>query len=97
MNLDRDLADPQLETDLLVEPAGDHQAHHFPLAGHQPIETLVQFRAFPGVLTRSAVALKGLLNRVQKILIAEGLGEEFRSAGFHRAHPHLMRDMTPEQ
>jgi hypothetical protein len=56
-----------------------------------------EFRNFPGVLERSAILLKGLLNRVQKILIAEGLGEEFRSAGFHRAHPHLMRDMTPEQ
>ena len=97
MNLDRDLADPQLETDLLVEPAGDHQAHHFSFARRQRIEPLAEFRNFPGVLERSAILLKGLLNRVQKILIAEGLGEEFRSAGFHRAHPHLMRDMTPEQ
>jgi hypothetical protein len=86
MNFDSDLADPQLETDLLVKQAGDNQAHHFPLAGRQRIETLAQFRNFPAVLARSAVALKGLLNRFQEILIAERLGEEFRRPGFHGAH-----------
>ena len=46
MNFDRDLAGPQFTRDLLVEQAGDNQAHHFPLARGQRIEPLAQFCNF---------------------------------------------------
>src|ERR1700731_2692296 len=92
-----DLAVAQLEADLLVKPAADNEAHHFPLAGRQRVETGPQFCNFLRVTPRRAVALKGLLNRVQKILIAEGLGKEFRRPGFHGAHRHRDVAVTSDE
>jgi hypothetical protein len=63
----------------------------------QRVETLAQFRNFLQVPPRRAVALKGLLNRVQEILIAEGLGKEFRRPGFHSPHRHRDVAVTSDE
>ena len=82
MHLGSDFAHPKLGGNLLVHQSGRYQPDDFLLTGGQAIEEGAQFR--DGNFSRStlAVAFERDLNRVEKILIAERLGQEFDGAAF---------------
>jgi hypothetical protein len=56
IDLDGHLAETHLEPDLLVEIAGDHEAHDFPFARRQGIEARLELCGERVVLASSAVA-----------------------------------------
>src|SRR6202045_29277 len=76
MDFYRDFADADLVGNLLVETAGCDQGHYLTLAGREGLEARPQ----PGesflVLQPGTVVHKAELDRVQQILVAEGLGQE---------------------
>src|SRR5262249_47726416 len=92
MDLDGHLAETHLESDLLVEIAGDHEAHDFPFARRQGIEARLELRGERVLLASSAVAFNSGLYCVEHFLLVERLGQEFNCAGFHS--PHRNRDIT---
>ncbi len=73
---------------MLVEHAGDHEGHHFLLARGQRLITLVQGVDLGLLLSRRAVPLKGLLNRVQQILIPKRFRQKFHGSRFQRFNGH---------
>src|SRR5438045_3184181 len=82
------LAEPDLVGDLLVETASRHQGHHLTLAGGEGLEARPQPGQGLFVLQPSAVARDALLDRVEQILVAEGLGQELDRSALHRPDGH---------
>src|SRR5688500_9546856 len=76
VDLDRALARTQLSCDLLVEEPCHHERHHFPLARSQPTISTAQLGDLGPLLARVAVTFERLLNRVEQLLVTEGLGQE---------------------
>src|SRR5258707_11335577 len=94
MNLDGDLADPELKSDLLIEHTRNHQAHDFALARAQGLVTFSQ----PGIVTLLAapdsVAIQSLLDCVQQVLVVERLGQKLHGTRFHGLHRHRNVSVT---
>src|SRR5258706_11560126 len=89
MHLDRCLAGAQIGGDLFVEPALNDQCHHFLFARTERFVTLKQLYLLRPLRPGHTVAINGLLDRVQEILIAKWFGEEFHGPSLHGAYRHL--------
>jgi len=61
---------------LLVEPAGDDQLHHLPLASGQFVKPLVQLGDEFLFGTEGAILLQRHFNGIEEVLIVEGLGKK---------------------
>ena len=88
VDLDGDLAQPQFAGDLLVHQAGGDEAHHLAFALGQAVEACSYVRQALLVLSPAAIAFDRRGDRVQHVLIAEGLGQEIDRAGFHGLDRH---------
>src|SRR6516162_67102 len=83
-----DLADADIEGDLLVETAGHHQGHDFALAGGERLKPRPQRGDCLFVLQPCAIAREAQLDRVQQVLIAERLGQELDRSSLYRLDGH---------
>src|SRR5262245_54350540 len=83
-----DLTDADFEGDLLVQAAGHDQCHHLPLTRGQGLKARFQFGEYLLVLQPRAIARQAQLDRVQQVLIAEWLGQEFDRASLYRPDRH---------
>ncbi|HEX9405189.1 MAG TPA: hypothetical protein VF917_12215, partial [Steroidobacteraceae bacterium] len=91
MNLHRHLAQSELGGDLLVRAPDDDKSHDVPLALGQGGVALPQIGDERGVPAPVPIALDRRLNRIEHVLIPEGLGQEVEGAGLHcpNAHPDI--------
>src|SRR5262249_44825494 len=83
VRLDGNLADAELETDLLVEEACNHQRHDFLLARAERCMPLAQHLQLHCVMDRKAAALDRITYGIQEGFIAEGLCKELDSSSLH--------------
>jgi len=88
MNLYCVFGGSNLSRNLLVEPARDDHGDDFPLSRCQRFEALPQHCNFRFSLTSGPIPLQRDLNRIQQILIAEWLSEEFNGSRLHGSHRH---------
>src|SRR5713226_5154110 len=88
MDLHGDFAGPELRSYLLIEHARNHQAHDLALACGQRLEALSQLGKLTLPLARHPVAIQSLVDRIQQVLVPEGLGQELHGTGFHGPHRH---------
>src|SRR5580700_9090932 len=88
MDLYGDFAGSKFRGYLLVEHPGNHQAHDLALACGEQLVALSQLVKLSLPLARLPVAIQSLVDRIQQILIPEGLGQELHRAGFHGPHGH---------
>ena len=88
VQLDGRFAGPQRASDLFIGKAPNHQPHYFPLSRAQPFVALPQLRYLGPLLSRPPVLIDGLLDRIQKVLVAERLGEKLHRAGFDSPNRH---------
>src|SRR6266480_1091682 len=84
----RDFADAELATDLLVQPAGDHQVHDLPFATGEGRVTVSYSPYPPPAIQCSAAALDGLADGAQQDVVAEWLRQELDSSPLHRLDGH---------
>src|ERR1022692_4773754 len=88
LDLHGDFAGPKLKGDLFVEHAGNNQTHDLTLTRGQRLIVLPQFGKLTLLMASDAIAIEGLLNRIQQILVNEWLGQELHGAGFDGFHRH---------
>src|SRR5881396_2323219 len=84
----RDFADAELATDLLVQPAGDHQVHDLPFAMGEGRVTLSDCPYLRLAIQGSPAALDGLADGAQQDVVAEWLRQELDSSPLHRLDRH---------
>src|SRR6266699_3570305 len=94
MDLHGDFAGPKLISDLLIEHARNHQFHDLALAWGERLVALSQPTELTLLLAGHTIAVQSLVDCVQQVLIAEGLGKELHCAGFHRLHRHRNVSVT---
>src|SRR2546430_5733030 len=80
----RDFADAELATDLLVQPAGDHQVHDLPFATGEGRVTVSDCPYLRLATQCSAAALDGLPDGAQQDVVAEWLRQELDGSPLHR-------------
>src|SRR5262245_39743613 len=73
MELDGDLADPEIESDLLVHRAGDHKMQHLPFAHGECFIKGKALRRYAGNRPSGDVGGDGCRHRVKKSLVAHRL------------------------
>ena len=88
MHLHRHLAQIELGRDLFVRTTGHDEREHFPLAHRQRGEARLQFGDGAVLLAPNAVALDCDLDRVEQLLLTQGLRQEFDGAQLHCPHGH---------
>jgi len=76
VRLDRDLRDPELAADLLVEQPADDQRHDFPLAETQGCIAVSERRFLRLASEGLLAAMERVHDSAQQGLIAKGLGQE---------------------
>src|SRR5580698_6383137 len=74
MPLDRDLADPELAADLLVQLAGNDQVHHLPLTAAECFITVTQRACLGFGVKRDLTVLNRLGGRTQKLVAVDHHG-----------------------
>src|ERR1700677_2852785 len=94
LDLHRNFARSKLRCYLLIEHARNHQAQDLALTRSQRLVTLSQVGKLALLLARHPVAVQSLVNRIQEILIAKRLREEFHRPGFHSLDGHRNISMT---
>src|SRR5216684_9029943 len=97
MDLHGDFAGPELRSYLLIEHARNHQAHDLALACGQRIVPLSQLGKLTLLLARHPVAIQSLVDRIQQVLIPEGLGQELYRTGFHGLNRHRNISMASDE
>src|SRR5580704_13489689 len=88
MDLHGDFAGPEIRGYLFIEHPGNHKTHDLALACGQRLVTFSQLSKLGLPLPRYAVTIQGLIDRIQQVLVTEGLGQELHGAGFHGSHRH---------
>ncbi len=88
MDLHRHLAQLEMSCNLFVPAAADDERKDFSFARGQRIEALPQFGNNTGLKPPGAIALDPRLDRIEQMLLMQGLGQELDGAGFHRPHRH---------
>src|SRR5882724_8966289 len=88
VDFDSGLAGAKLSGYLLIEQSCDHEPHHLPFAWRERVKASAQYFNLRPLLARLAIALQRLLNGVEQVLIAEGLGQKLHCPGFHSLHSH---------
>src|SRR5262245_39851468 len=74
LNLYRALAGPDFTSNLPVEQAGNNQAHHLALSWREPFIPPAQVRGISQLRAAQAIALNGLRDGVEEVLVTKGLG-----------------------
>src|SRR5438105_14538025 len=97
LDLHGDFAWPELKTYLLVEHARNHQAHDLALACGEQLVAFSQLAKLALLLPCCLIAIQGLMDRIQQVLVAEGLGQELHRARFHGLHGHWNISMTSDE
>src|SRR4029077_4243719 len=82
------LAGSEFVGDLLIEQSGNHESHNLPLSCGQIVIAFLQFVHLGLLLSRGAVTLEGLLNRVQEILVPERFRQKFHGTRLQRLDRH---------
>src|ERR1700682_1527537 len=75
----------------------NYQDHNFALASGQQLVPLSQLAKLALLLAHHPVAIQGLMDRIQQVLIAEWLGEKLYRTGFHGLHTHGNISMTGDK
>src|SRR5271166_6717882 len=88
MDLHRHLAQLELTRDLFVWTAGDDERQDLLFARRQSIEALPQLGNKLGLLAPGAITLDPRLDRIEQLLLAQGLGQKLDGTGFHCLHRH---------
>ena len=88
MNLNRALADIQIDGDNLVGLAVHHHCHHFALARRELVVAAANHLHFPQLLTIFRVLSNGLLDLVEQFLFPVGLLHKVHSALLHGLYRH---------
>src|SRR4029077_5066880 len=73
---------------LFIEHPGNDKAHDLTLACGQRLVAFSQLSKLSLPLTGDPVTIQGLMDRIEQVLVAEGLGQELHRAGFHGPHRH---------
>ncbi len=97
MDFHGDFAGPELKSYLLIEHARNDQCHDLPLARGHGFVTPSQFGKLALLLAHHPVAIQSLVDRIQQVLVAEGLGEELHCTGFHGLYRHRDIAMTGDE
>src|ERR1700739_2218166 len=88
MDLHGNFARPEFRSYLFVKHSRHNQGHNFTLTHGERRIALPHLREVTLVLARLPVAIQCLMNGIQQVLVAEWLGQELHSAGFHSLHGH---------
>ena len=88
MDLHGDFAGPEIRCYLFIEHPGNDKAHDLTLACGQRLVAFSQLSKLSLPLTGYPVTILGLMDRIEQVLVAEGLGQELDRAGFHGPHRH---------
>ena len=88
MHFHRRFSNPDVGSDLLVQAAGRSLDHDLTLTGAERLVALPERGQGLFVVPTSTIASKTRFDRVNEILIAEWLGEEFNGTFLHRLHGH---------
>src|SRR5262245_28544422 len=88
MDLDRDLAEPELTRHLLVHEACRDEGHDFALPHGQRLESSADSSNRLIRITPFAIRLKGVRDGIQHVLIAEWLRQKIDRTSLHCAHRH---------
>src|ERR1017187_333176 len=94
VDFNSDFAGSELRSYLLIEHARDHQSHDLALAWGQQFVALPQFGKLTLLLMYRPGPIQSLINRIQQVLVPEGLGQEFDRTRFHGLHRHGNISMT---
>src|SRR5438270_634368 len=97
MDLHGDFACPQIRSYLLIELAGNHQAHDFTLACGQRLVAFSHLGKFALLLARYTVAFQSLVDRIQQVLVLERLGQKLHGTRFHGLHRHRNISMSGDE
>src|SRR5216683_4532020 len=97
MDLHGDFAGPKVISDLLIEPARNHQSHDLALACGQRLVTVSQLAKLTLLLARHTVAVQSLVDRIQQVLVPKGLGQELHRTGLHGLHRHRNISVTGDE
>src|SRR5689334_17808797 len=84
----RDFADAELATDLLVQPARDHQVHDLPFATGEGRVTVSDGPYLRLAIQGRAAALDGLPDGAQEHVVPEWLRQELDGSRLHGPHRH---------
>jgi len=88
MNLYRGFGGSEFSGYLFIEQAGNHPGQHLALARSERFQALPEHCGLRLPLSPGAVTIQRLVNRIQQILVAEGLGQEFDGSRFHCPYRH---------
>jgi hypothetical protein len=88
VGLDGDFTYAKTGADGFVAQAFDNAAHDFPLAHCQCAPANLKCGEQLFGLPKLSVLLNAELDRIEQLLLTEGLGKELYGAGFHRADRH---------
>src|SRR6266566_4001642 len=94
MDLHSDFTGPKVISDLLIEHARNHQSHDLALAWGERLVAFSQSAELTLLLAGETIVVQSLVDCVQQVLIAEGLGQELHCTGFHRLHGHRNVSVT---
>src|SRR2546427_5252854 len=97
MDLHGDFTGPKVISDLLIEHARNYQSHDLALACGQRRVAVSQLAKLTLLLARHTVAVQSLVDRIQQVLVPEGLGKELHRTGFHGLHRHWNVSMTGDK
>src|SRR5713226_3064765 len=97
MDLHGDFAGPELKSHLLIEHARNYQSHDLALACGQRLVAVSQLAKLTLLLARHTVAVQSLVDRIQQVLVPEGLSKELHRAGFHGLHRHRNISMPGDE
>ena len=88
MHLHRSLGDPDIVGNLFAQAAASNLNNDLALPGTEGPEALPQNRQIPVGLPPCMIAREPELDGVEKVLIAERLGQELNRPPFHGLHGH---------
>src|SRR5215469_6317858 len=91
------LAGSKFTSDLLVQLARNHEAHHVALTRSQRTVALLKIRCPGATLACQAVPLQRLLNRVEEILVSKGFRQKLHRTRLHRLHRHRNISVTSDE
>src|SRR5271156_131305 len=97
LHLHRDFAGAELISYLFIEHARNHKTHHLALTRCQRLVTPAQFSKLILLFTRYPIAIQSLVNRIQQVLVLEGLSQELHRTRFHGLHRHRNISMTSDE
>jgi hypothetical protein len=74
-----------------------NEPHHFAFALRQQVVPCTLYGDLRFVLSICAVALDGLANCIEQLLVAKGFGQKLNRTGLHRLHRHRDVAMAGEK